>query len=691
MRRREPRLDRSPPMVTSPAAASTTEPRTQRPTTPREPGAPFRLAMIGNPNTGKTTLFNRLCGVRARTANFPGSTVDARLGPCSIGSQRLELIDLPGSYGLELDLPESKLCRDCLDGRLEGFRPDAVLAVLDATNLPRNLQFLAAAARPDLPMVVALNMIDVAARRGLSIDATELEARIGSPVVPISARSGKGIDELIRAIDRAKPPEHPCPDRPGRSDACAEWASRMVAESVGGAASEGSARDTFRDRLDHAFTHPVLGLLVFAAMMLGLFATIFSLASVPMDLIDLLFASLGDAARAALPAGPIADLVADGIVGGIAGTVVFLPQICLLFFLLSLLEDTGYLARAAFVMDRLMCKVGLPGQAFIPLLSSHACALPAIMSTRLIPDRHDRLATILVAPFMSCSARLPVYVLLTTLLFPESPLKASVALAGCYLLGATAGLGSAWLVRKTLLKGRSRPMVLELPPYRVPSIRTAVLSTWDRAVVFLKNAGTVILAICVVMWWLSAYPTAATPPEAEALRAQAALIEASPEAVEASEEAAAALAAEADAIEARAQQEGSFAGMLGRTMQPVFAPIGYDANLTVAVLTSFLAREVFVSTMAVLTGADDPDDGEGVVEAVKRSTRPDGSPVFTTATSASLLVFFVLAMQCLPTLAVTRRETGGWRWAGLQLVWMTAIAYAGAFIAYHGLQWAGFA
>ena len=685
-------------MVTSTdSPPASNDPKLQRLTMPREPGAPLRLAMIGNPNTGKTTLFNRLCGVRARTANFPGSTVEARLGPCSLGSQRIELIDLPGSYGLELDLPESKLCRDCLDGRLEGFRPDAVLAVLDATNLPRNLQFLAAAARPELPMVVALNMIDVAARRGLSIDAAKLEARIGSPVVPISARSGKGVDELIRAIDRAKPPEHPCPDRPGRSEMCAEWASRMVAESVGGAASEGSSRDTFRDRLDRAFTHPVLGLLVFAATMLGLFATIFSLASLPMDLIDVLFASLGDAARAAIPAGPIADLVADGIVGGIAGTVVFLPQICLLFFLLSLLEDTGYLARAAFVMDRLMCKVGLPGQAFIPLLSSHACALPGIMSTRLIPDRHDRLATILVAPFMSCSARLPVYVLLTTLLFPESPLQASLALAGCYLLGATAGLGSAWLVRKTLLKGRSRPMVLELPPYRLPSIRTAVLSTWDRAVVFLKNAGTVILAICVVMWWLSAYPTASTPPEAEALRAQATLLEtATDEADQAAaeamdEDAIAALLAEADAIEARAQQAGSFAGMLGRTVQPVFAPIGYDSNLTVAVLTSFLAREVFVSTMAVLTGADDPDDGEGVVEAVKRSTRPDGSPVFTTATSASLLVFFVLAMQCLPTLAVTRRETGGWRWAGLQLAWMTAIAYAGAFIAYHGLQWAGVA
>ncbi len=669
-------------MATPPPQPAATEPRLQRVSLPRPDGAPLRLAMIGNPNTGKTTLFNRLCGVRSRTANFPGSTVEARLGPCTRLGRTFELIDLPGSYGLELDLPESRLCRDCLDGNLEGFRPDAVLAVLDAANLPRNLQFLAAAARPDLPMVVALNMIDVAARRGLSIDATKLEARIGSPVVPISARSGTGVDDLLRAIDRAKPPEHPCPDRPGRSEACADWASRMVAESVGGGSSDGSARDSFRDRLDRAFTHPVLGLMVFAATMLGLFVAIFSIATVPMDLIDLLFASLGDAARSAIPAGPLADLVADGVIGGIAGTVVFLPQICLLFFLLSLLEDTGYLARAAFVMDRLMCKVGLPGQAFIPLLSSHACALPGIMSTRLIPDRHDRLATILVAPFMSCSARLPVYVLLTTLLFPASPVKASLALAGCYLLGATAGLATAWLVRRTLLKGRSRPMVLELPPYRMPSLRTAALTTLDRATVFLKNAGTVIVAICVVMWWLSAYPVVATPPEAQALRAEAAALDSARAAESES------LLAESAAIEGRAQQQGSFAGMLGRSVQPIFAPLGFDSNLTVAVLTSFLAREVFVSTMAVLTGATDPDDEEGVVAAVQQAKRTDGTPVFTHATSASLLVFFVLAMQCLPTLAVTRRETGGWRWAGLQLGWMTTLAYLGAWAAHHAVLWA---
>jgi ferrous iron transport protein B len=645
---------------------------------------PLRVALLGNPNTGKTTLFNRLCGVRSRTANFPGSTVEARVGTWQLADGgTAEVIDLPGSYDLELDLPESSLCRDCLDGRLPAGKPDLVLAVLDATNLPRNLQFLAAAARPDLPMVVALNMIDAAKRRGLSIDALKLEARLGSPVVPISARRGEGIEDLAAAIARAKPPEHPCPDRPGRSEACVAWASRMVAESVGGTHPAGGAGDSLRDRLDAAFTHPVLGLFVFLATMLGLFMTIFAVAAVPMDLIELIFGTLGEAARRALPEGAIADLVAEGIVGGIAGTVVFLPQICLLFFLLSLLEDTGYLARAAFVMDRLMCRVGLPGQAFIPLLSSHACALPGIMSTRLIPDRSDRLATILVAPFMSCSARIPVYVLLTTLLFPDSALQAGLAMAGCYLLGAAAGLASAWLVRRTLLRGGSRPMVLELPDYRMPSIRTALLATYDRGMVFLRNAGTVILAICVAMWWLSAYPVSEPPPQAESLRSEAAAMEAS------DPEAAAAAIAEAERLEARRQQEGSFAGRLGRAVEPVFAPLGYDDQLSVAVLTSFLAREVFVSTMAVLVTAEDPDDGEGVVEAVQRAPREDGSPIFTPATSASLLVFFVLAMQCLPTLAVTRRETGSWRWAGLQLLWMSTLAYAAAFLAYTAVSWWG--
>jgi ferrous iron transport protein B len=439
---------------------------------------------------------------------------------------------------------------------------------------------------------------------------------------------------------------------------------------------------------------------VFLAAMGAIFFAIYRLAEWPMTLIEDSLGALGAWIAATLPAGDLTSLLVDGVVGGISGTIVFLPQICLLFFLLALLEDTGYLARAAFVMDRLMRRFGLPGTAFVPLLSSHACALPGIMSARLVPDPKDRLATILVAPFMSCSARVGVYVLLVTILFPNSGFLAGLAFAGCYALGAVAALLTAALFRSTILRGKSRPMMLELPPYRLPDLRGALLSTYDRAMVFLKNAGTVILAICVVMWWMSAYPKAATPEAAMALEARAAAIEESlsalPEASPSSESDSSAqpadetladprvaeidaLRAEAEVLTARAQQEQSFAGMLGRGLQPAFAPLGLDERLTVAVLTSFLAREVFRSTMTVLVGQGDSDDDRRVADDLAQATRSDGSRLFDPATSAGLLVFYVLALQCLPTLAVTRRETGSWKWAALQFAWMSGVAYLAAF------------
>jgi ferrous iron transport protein B len=401
--------------------------------------------------------------------------------------------------------------------------------------------------------------------------------------------------------------------------------------------------DRLVDRVDLALTHPFLGIVAFALSMSALFAAIFLVARVPMDLIDFVFGGTAEGVHKVLPEGILADLLADGVLAGIGGVLVFLPQICLLFFLLTLLEDCGYLARAAFAVDRVMRKFGLSGLSFIPLLSSHACALPGIMSTRLIRNDRDRLATILVAPFMSCSARLPVYVLLIGILSVGRPAWfAGIAFAGCYALGACAGLASAFIARRTILRGPVRPMVMELPPYRWPSLRTAALVTWDRAGVFVRNAGTMILAISVVMWWLSAFPRASA--------------------------------------DAKAQQAASFAGQLGDLLQPVFAPLGFDSQLTVGVMTSFLAREVFVSTMAVLAGAGaDADASDAtVLEQVAHMARADGTMVFDVPTTAAALVFFVLAMQCLPTLAVTRRETGGWKWPAIQFAWMTAVAYAAA-------------
>jgi ferrous iron transport protein B len=423
----------------------------------------------------------------------------------------------------------------------------------------------------------------------------------------------------------------------------------------------------------------VLGLLVCIGVMTGLFITIFALAQLPMNLIEMLFARLGRGLAAVVPAGAIQDLVVDGLVAGLAGTVVFLPQICLLFLLIALLEDSGYLARAAFVADRILRRFGLPGQAFIPLLSAHACAIPAIMSARLIPDQRDRLATILVAPFMSCSARLPVYVLLIGFLLPHNALAAGLAFTGCYALGTTTAVLSALLVRRTLVRGRARPMILELPPYRIPSVRTALLTTFDRAIVFLRNAGTVIFAICVILWWLSAYPVTEPPAEAMALRAQAAAL------VDSEPQAAARLETESETVASRHALGHSFVGRLGRIIEPVFRPLGYDWQLSVGILSSFAAREVFVSSMAIICGASGEAEGAGIIERIKTADRDDGTPLLTVSTAASLLVFYVLAMQCLPTLAVTRRETGGWRWAGLQLGYMTAVAWVAAFAVRQGL------
>jgi ferrous iron transport protein B len=664
---------------------------------------PRRLLLIGNPNTGKTTLFNRLCGLRAKTANFPGTTTDVRRGrmllpaPTPVDSPEVaELVDLPGTYGLELGLPEAHVARTALRGVPVAFsgggslgrEPVAgAIVVADATNLAPSLRLVAELGREGVPLVVVLNMIDLARRRGLSFDVAKLSAHLGAPVVMVAARGGEGIDALrriVRArIDQSSPSAagEPSP-QVGKEDDLDVWADSVIADSVGGARAVGAAGDGLLDRLDVTFTHPFLGLVVFLAVMAGLFWAIFALATVPMDLIEATFAHLGGWLEASLPAGAVRDLLVGGLLGGISGTIVFLPQICLLFFLITLLEDTGYLARAAFVMDRLLCRFGLPGHAFVPLLSSHACAIPGILAARLIPDRWDRVTTILVAPFMSCSARLPVYVLLTTFLFRDRPLLAGLAFAGCYLLGALAALFSALLARRTVLRGASRPMILELPSYKRPSLRVALATAFDQGWSFLRTVGTVILAICLVMWWLSAYPKAGPSAAAAELEARAAaLVTDAPDQAEA-------LMREARQVAAQEQQGQSFAARLGRVAEPLFAPLGYDWRLSMGVVTSFAAREVFVATLAVVVGA--PVDSEaGVLERIHAARRDDGTPLLTVATAVSLVIFFVLAMQCLSTVVTVRRETRGWRWPLAQFAWMSGLAWLGAFVAYQGLRAAG--
>jgi ferrous iron transport protein B len=671
----------------------------------------FRIALVGNPNTGKTTLFNRLSGLRHKTSNFPGTTLEARIGRvrldgrvvragvgtcCDTGVQPevhadswIELVDLPGVYSLELDQLESQVARDVLEGTAaprESDRraPDAVCVIVDATNLARNLMLAGEALRRRLPTVVAVNMIDIARRKGLGIDAGALREALGCAVVLISARSGEGCDELRTELARASIPTR---TPPGDTAGLRAWAEDAYAKA-GELSGEDTDADSLTDRLDRVFTHPIAGAAVFIGVMAGVFWAIFALAQIPMGLIELVFAKVGGAVQAVVPEGILQDFLTNGVVAGLSGTVVFLPQICLLFFLISLLEDTGYLARAAFVMDRLLRPFGLPGHSFVPLLSAHACALPGIMATRAIPDPRERLATILVTPFMTCSARLPVYVLVTSILFANRPLMASLAFVGCYALGIGAGVLSAVLARRTILRGKSRPMALELPTYKLPSLRTAGITMIDRGMMFLRKAGTTIMLISMVLWWLGSYPHVPTPKAVEQMRERAAAITAQAGAPEGEEPAEAkALLDEADGIERRNAKANSFMGIAAHAAAPVFKPLGYDWQLTVGVLTSFAAREVFVSTMAVvLAGAEDDAaaaEDAGVMNRIRTATRDDGvTPVFTRATSWSVLVFFVLAMQCLPTLAVTARESGHWKWALLQLAWMSAVAYVAAAIVY---------
>jgi ferrous iron transport protein B len=499
--------------------------------------------------------------------------------------------------------------------------------------------------------------------------------------VAVSARTGEGVRALAAAFDQARVPvRSPTSEMAGR-DELEAWAERTYAAIA--SANEGESPAALSDRLDRAFTHPVLGVATFIAIMTGLFWVIFALATYPMDWIEAIFTHLGGLIESALPEGAIRDLLANGVVAGIGGTVIFLPQICLLFLLISLLESTGYLARAAFVIDRLMRPFGLSGHSFVPLLSSHACALPGIMACRAIPDRRDRLATILVAPFMSCSARIPVYVLLTVILFPDSPFKQATAFTGCYVVGALAGLLSALVARRTFLKGRSRAMAMELPSYRLPDVGQALRTTLDRGLMFLKKAGTVILAISIVLWWLNAYPRSGATAEAEALRAMAAEVSiAEPDAAEV-------LEARAESIDARHAAANSFLGRIGTAAQPVFAPLGYDRQLTIGVLASFAAREVFATTMAVQVAGTDDFEDEGIKQSIATAVRDDGRPVFTVATSWSLLIYYILAMQCLPTLVVTAREAGGWKWAGVQLAWMSGLAYLSALAVYQIMRAAG--
>ncbi len=652
-----------------------------------------RVVLIGNPNAGKTTLFNALTGLRAKTANFPGTTVSHRAGVIETGGATLHLMDLPGMYSLLPTTPEERIASDIFLGNgAHSRRPDAAILVADATNLERNLFLASQVLEHDTPVVLALNMMDVAEAEGIQIDLAGLSAELGCPVAPVSARYGRGLDALLAAVGKlveerqARIPViqqqiacHACSTCPFQNRYA--WTEQVASRNL---QSPRATRNRRTEALDRALTHPVGGIAAFFAVMALMFYLIFQLATVPMDLIDHLFVTIGNIVARWIPSGDLQSLAVNGIIGGVGGILVFLPQICILFFFLALLEDTGYLARAAFVMDRLMRRIGLPGKAFVPLLSAHACAIPAIMATRVIEDRRDRLITILIAPLMSCSARIPVYTMVIALLFPARPGLAALTFLGAYGVGIAAGLLAAFAMKRTILPGETRPLVIELPNYRLPSLRTAALQMVDQAAMFVRQAGSLILLISIVLWAMATYPKVEPPAGAAELRARAAQRADAGEA-----EAAAALDAEATHMEEQHALAHSLAGRLGRLIEPAIAPLGFNWQIGIGVITSFAAREVIVSTLAVVygVGADRADDEpRSLLDRLRSARRADGSPVFTTATGFSLLMFYILAAQCLPTQAVTRKETGSWKWAAFQLVYMSILAYVAALAVYQLLR-----
>jgi ferrous iron transport protein B len=669
------------------------------------------VALLGNPNVGKSTVFTALAGIPTRIGNYPGVTVEEKVGRFSHRGVTIDLVDLPGTYSLLPQSPDERVVVEVLAGRMADVpRPDCVVVVVDATNLSRNLYLATQALELGLPVIVALTLADVADRRGLSIDTLELGRRLGCPVVRVAAPTGEGIDALRERILTASDSPAPAPialvrphdssRAPAASEAIARYASieRLLDGLVQAAPDR---RRLTEDRIDAVLTHRVWGTLVFAAVMLAMFSSIFWLATPLMDLVsagmDAVSAFVGDR----LPAGPIRSLLVDGILAGVGGTVVFVPQIAMLFLFVAILEGCGYLSRAAFLMDRLLVGAGLSGKSFIPLLSSFACAIPGIMAARTIENRRDRLLTILVAPLMSCSARLPVYLLLCGAFVPDRPVGVSwlrlpaVVLAGLYALGVVVAAIVATILSRTVFRGPPQPFVMELPGWRWPQPLVVLERVREAAWSFLTNAGTLIVAISIVLWALISYPRndAAIDADVAALRASLATQVAAADTDSDREEFAAELAAldtpeGLDAARRGAAQRQSFLGRAGRLVEPIVRPLGWDWRIGCAAIASFPAREVVLGTLGVIYNLGDVDPGEregaSALERRLKAARWDGTtrPVFTLPVALSIMVFFALCAQCASTLVVIGRETASWVWPVVTFTYMTVLAWLGAFAVY---------
>ncbi|MBX7169342.1 MAG: ferrous iron transport protein B [Pyrinomonadaceae bacterium] len=643
------------------------------------------IALAGNPNAGKTTLFNALTGLRQKVANYSGVTVERKEGVWNFENQAARLIDLPGLYSLEATSLDEQIARDVLTGKVTGLPiPDVIIAVVDATNLERNLYLVTQILEYKIPLVVALTMIDEFEREEHEINTSKFSKMLGVPVIAVTASKNRGIDELTQKVSeliQIKPEiDFELETDSSHSENAKIFArynfiSNIVQETV---KHKDLEKHRFSEKIDRVLTHKVFGLIILVAILLLVFQTIFSWATVPMDLLEHGFGAIGDLVKANMPEGLLTDLIVDGIIAGVGGVLVFLPQILLLFLFISILEDTGYMARAAFLMDRLMSRVGLHGKAFLPLMSSFACAIPGIMATRTIENPKDRLATILIAPFMSCSARLPVYALMIATFFAGQTVfgfisVGAILMLGMYSLGIVTAIIVAFILKKTLLKSPPPPFVMELPPYRLPNLRNVFQNMLTRAWLFVKRAGTVILAISIILWGLMNFPRAGnvyvnTPNSQN-------------------------LAEEQQSFQQSEQLKNSFAGKIGHFIEPAIKPLGFDWKIGVALIASFAAREVLVSTLGIIYNGekDANEESETLKNAILDAKNPDGTPVWTPLTALTLMVFFVLAMQCMSTIAVVRRESNSWAWTLFMVGYMTALAYVAAFITYQGGKLLGFA
>ncbi|MEO7674922.1 MAG: ferrous iron transport protein B [Pyrinomonadaceae bacterium] len=649
------------------------------------------VALAGNPNAGKTTLFNFLTGLNQKVANYPGVTVERKAGVWKMGDVTVSLIDLPGLYSLETTSLDESIARDVLTGDVNGIsRPDAIVAVVDATNLERNLYLVTQLFEFGIPVVVALTMIDVFEKQKHQIDVGKLSMLLHAPVVEINVKSGRGKPELNESVKRiigsepvvafAASAESSNGNGNGKIFARYNFISDVVQQSV---KHNDREAHQFSEKIDRVLTHKFFGLVILVAVLLLVFQTIFSWATLPMDLLERGFGGLGDVVKSQMSEGILTDLLVDGIIAGVGGIMIFLPQILLLFLFISILEDTGYLARAAFLLDKLMSSVGLHGKAFLPLMSSFACAIPGIMATRTIENRRDRFATILIAPLMSCSARLPVYTLMIGAFFAGQTVfgflsLGAVIMLAMYMFGILAAIVVAFVLKRTILKARPAPFVMELPPYRLPNVRTILQNMLTRAWLFVKRAGTVILAISIVLWALMYFPRSASEPAGT----EGALAQQTRSAETASID----LAPESQ------QLQNSYAGKLGHIIEPVIRPLGFDWKIGVALIASFAAREVLVSTLSIIynVGKDENEESETLISAIRNAKKPDGRMVWTPLTAVTLMVFFVLAMQCMSTVAVVRRETNSWAWTFFMVGYMTVLAYAAAFVTYQGGKLLGF-